>query len=360
MRSDSTNDTPPALSIVLSTCRLGGLDITWDMCARQTERDFELILVDYFYYERREIVADRAAETGLPPERFLHIPPRNGCWEATASAGEAYNTGLALARGDLVCMLGDYQHQYDDFVKDHLGCFREWGGKITLAGDFGAFSYAGESFDRERPADHLFSVFSPEFTYDASRVTNRIYYAHRGPHVDEHGFLPGESFNATQNESIPREALYKINGMDEIYDGRRGFQDQDIGFRLIQAGYRQRYLPDLTEAVHLWTHDKRAVPDGASTWGGAIWQPSGMRNANLLEMRKLFGFPPAAFNGGFFLRKPVSVHDILEMAAARRPKHARPFCQIPEPGWEHRFSSEPPAGSPTLLTSSYLEKTPQK
>ena len=269
MRTDAT-DATPSLSIVLATCRLGGLDITWKMLEHQTHRDIEFILVDFFYYERRDLLRQLWPQTGLPPERFVHIPPRSGCWEFNPSSGDAYNTGIALARGELVALLGDYQYQYPTWAQDHLAYYLLHGGRETLAGDFGAFAYAGERFDVAHPENHLFTVFDSPFAVDPGRMVSQVYAAVRGPFLDKHGYLPPAAFNATQNESVTLAALYDVNGLDEVYDGRRGFQDQDLGYRLDRAGYRLGHTLGLGPAVHIWTHPARALPDGASAFGGAL------------------------------------------------------------------------------------------
>jgi len=347
MRTAAT-DTPPLFSIVMATCRLGGMDITWKMLEHQTLRDIEFILVDFFYYERRELLAALWAQTGLPPERFIHVPPRNGCWEFNPSSGDAYNTGIALARGELVGLIGDYQYQYPGWAQDHCDFYRQHDGQETLAGDFGAYFYRGEQFDVERPENHLFSTFDTPFAVDPACMVSQVYGAFREPFLDENCRLPPEAFNATQNESVSLEALYGVNGLDEVYDGRRGFQDQDLGYRLYRAGYQLGHTPRLGCAIHIWTHPQRALPDGASAFGGPLWLPSGTRNADLLEGRKQAGFPIAALNGGFRVSDPLSVAGVLGMAESRKPRDWSLFCQLAPLSWRHRFATEPNGGASTL------------
>ena len=53
------------------------------------------------------------------------------------------------------------------------------------------------------------------------------------------------------NFSVSREALLNVNGFDESYRGW-GYEDSDIGVRLINSGMRIKSLRFAAPVLHLW------------------------------------------------------------------------------------------------------------
>ena len=122
------NVPPLSVSIVTATSRLGGLDVLAATVERQTFRDFEVILVDYWWEERHGLLdLDR-----IP--NLVHVPPRLGRWREMSDAHNAWNTGLALARGNVVCFLSDYWLAHPRYVEDHYQVWKDSGGRKMLSG----------------------------------------------------------------------------------------------------------------------------------------------------------------------------------------------------------------------------------
>src|SRR5512144_55474 len=107
-RSTPGGGTGPAVSVVVATFdRSNILPFTLDSVLRQTERDFELLVVGDGCTDD---TADVVARIGDPRVRFVDLQPRVGDQSGPT------NAALALARGRFVALLN-----HDDFwFPDHL------------------------------------------------------------------------------------------------------------------------------------------------------------------------------------------------------------------------------------------------
>lgn len=105
----------PAISLIVTTYRLGGLDVLFDSLAKQSFTNFELVLVDALYDTRTKIVMREARD------RFLHVQHvrlNPHPFPAYAPASER-NAGIVASTGDAILFLDDYVRLAPDFVERH-------------------------------------------------------------------------------------------------------------------------------------------------------------------------------------------------------------------------------------------------
>lgn len=91
------------LSVVYVTNRPGGMDILLDNLNRQTFKDFELILADELYKERKTEV-----ELLFAKYPVKHFKPREKQEGDVWNLNKAYNDALDKVEGELVVFLQDY------------------------------------------------------------------------------------------------------------------------------------------------------------------------------------------------------------------------------------------------------------
>ena len=271
--------------------RIGGLDVLMDGLRRQTHTDFELILVDALFEQRREIFRDHPQ-----PFRVVHAPPIQNTFPEVAYC-HAANTGLAFARGDVVFWISDYTWILPETLRVHamfhadgrhhglrsgyqfrqLPTVREelpawhngtratyarqaaweaeedlsghhltklsnvetadgWTSDILQEGNDEADAYA--ALVREGALDpFMWSIFSDPFDVDA-RTLPEVGPPWVDPqfsdYADKTMWRSGNIFHA-RGDSIRRSLVTGINGWNEALDGSHGWQDSDLAVRLLMA-----------------------------------------------------------------------------------------------------------------------------
>lgn len=309
---DACGTRVPSVAVVMATCRLGGMDVVFPALSAQTFQDFEVVLVDYWYEERKTALRDYLGRIGFD-RPLLHRPPETkripyGC--------AAYNLAFSETSADLICILSDFSQAPPGYVRAHRQTYLAFEGKAALIGGLVKI-----------PAPPLRNHITPETA--CISVFERPWRPHRDallPQLDAGrqresaiqlpqevaGSLPPEagtagwgetswaSFYATQHNSLPRWALVATNGFDQDYDGGFGGADLELGVRCMLAGLR--FVTHLDSDLMVEVNHHTFPPHLNFTDAPDLHTD---RNQRMMEERipRLFdeGGPVRAENGGFSL-----------------------------------------------------------
>ncbi len=229
------------LSIVLATIRLGSLDVILNSLAQQTDQDFELIVVDEWYEERNAQVKT------LHDFDIIHMPPKRYV-DYMDDVG-AYNTGLAVARGELVAFLNDFIWLDPQFVERHWKLYESTNFKYSMSGFLDHYE-SPSSIIRDDIKTGWFTAFANEFTKDRADYWfgnhYPIYRERKGGYLGQpiltkqsvYYETPGNKFYAAINDSLPLHILKNLNGLDERYAGGHSGVDIDLGCRAEAIGWK--------------------------------------------------------------------------------------------------------------------------
>lgn len=253
----------PLVSIVMPAYRPGGMDITLDGLAKQTCKDFELIIIDSRYERRHEALMNFADSYHVP---LIHAPEhrRNGKWIVYCAA---MNTGFALARGEYVLMLHDFTWVPPDWIEKHLAA-HEGNDNLYITAD---------NYHVDMPEVLFKRPFAPADMNEANKQKTTLDEIFYGGVVDELAFFKDGLFNGDwlplpsspkqwqsqlterfkaghkpdvdwphlSNDSIRREHILKLNGFDERFDFCRSVADQNFAIRAHLAGLEIGFIENL-------------------------------------------------------------------------------------------------------------------
>lgn len=239
----------PAISVIVPTMRVGGLDVLIHGLARQTFRDFELILVDNLKSYRPYIFNEVQSCFDHP---IRHLEPIGNTFPVNAYC-RSMNTGLLHATGKIVLLLVDYTWLPPDCLWKHCCQQREDEELVVMSPhvslqcppvrseiDFrpNLDHYTSDGMNRyvnqlQRCDLQLFqwSIFSETFG-DPRHLPLETRFGHDTKVEKPLGPAEDHLLFYCRNESVRREHLLAINGFDEDLDGSHGYQDSDIADRL--------------------------------------------------------------------------------------------------------------------------------
>lgn len=212
----------PFFSIVITTCRddhpmpkrpdAHVLALMAENCIRQTFRDFELIVVDLCYKDRRRWLQENYGMLDFP---VLHIPDKASIFRELhlTRICSARNTGLLYARGKCVIFSDDCQ----EWSENALERLYDWGSHdcgatVRLHRDRGRGSYE---------CDSRWVAYGIQNTLKTKVVQ-----------ADGIGFLGGTL------SMVPIDKMLECNGWDEMFDGSRQLEDSDMAKRLGATGLK--------------------------------------------------------------------------------------------------------------------------
>jgi len=118
------------ISIVYLTYRPGGFDMLADSLRNQTIQDYELIIIDDYQIDRREMVKQYLEKKGVKLKHIGRSKPK--CFPDTlCNFINALNTGILASTGDMIMLIQDYTWlsphclerwlKHEDFF-DEKGC----------------------------------------------------------------------------------------------------------------------------------------------------------------------------------------------------------------------------------------------
>lgn len=278
----------PKISVLVIIYRPGYIDSMTEALRNQTFKDFEWILVDDLWEQRKEIIKEYVGGS----LNLKHIPPREiKPYATTCLAG---NTGFIHAEGKLIYIMPDYIYPHPRVLERHWEIYSKYGPKVTISGPLidaivasGRSVWAGASpmtveikndegeivtypeytppisfplkdnFEEPTP-ENLISIFKEPFkpTWPETVLPDW-----RLGHISKVSIEKNLCENDNpdwfwgRNDSAPLEALLDINGLDEAFDGRRGGADADLGARLMKYGCR--LLVDREAPCYMLPHPVR-------------------------------------------------------------------------------------------------------
>jgi len=233
---------------------------TFRSLERQSFRDFELIVVDALYPKRKEWVEKH--EWSFPVK---YVPPHSnhrfwldrGLWNVSGML----NTALLYAEGDLIVRLDDCCEIPD---KDYLGKFWEYyeSGLFAMAMHVrylkGKPARVDENYLREG-YEARYAVMPKE---DRAMLLKRLYGEQgivrdtRWPTVEKHGRMIAPPEWGYGYTSYSLDAILRVNGYNELFDGCKGQEDQDLTIRMHMAGYKDMFILD----KDLWVIEHEHYP----------------------------------------------------------------------------------------------------
>lgn len=243
---------PTSLAVIVSTYnRPDALRMVLAGLARQTRRDFQLIVADDGSGEPTRAVVEAARiDFG---NRLLHV------WHEDEGfrAGTIRNRAAAQANADWLVFIDGDCIPRSGFVAGHAACAHARrmirGSRVLLSEQFSTDLLAGRtSPDLERWA----VVHQLHHCSSLNRLGPL-----RGGILDHARCLLSATRGRrwkdcrTCNLAVPRAAFEQVGGFDESFTGW-GYEDSDLAIRLLNLGLRIRRAPAATTVFHLWHREQ--------------------------------------------------------------------------------------------------------
>jgi len=214
----------------------------------QTNKDFEYIIVDTLYDQRKDYFKNLKL-----PFHVKHVPAQPNLWIEHGSPGIStqYNKGIIYADGELLFFSADGYMFPSNFIENLWTRYCE--GYFPMA--WYAIDWSFHEPIREYLDEYKFDVVlkapCPYATPSSSPQYNFSGYTGKTVEVEHRYFhsFKDNNFNIHRGywswwfscSSASLEAMLKINGFDQQFDGDRTLMDCDVGSRLDLAGYSMRF-----------------------------------------------------------------------------------------------------------------------
>jgi len=203
-------------SINIVTNRYGGLDAQLYYFSQQTFKDFELVILDDLYDERKELIENLSNKYNL---NIIYNKPKRSKKNVVTCLHALYrNEALIYSNGEYIIFFDDYQIPIPTFVEEHLKYLNKNTGVVGQ-------QILLKAMDINNPNLHDIKQLDPRNT------ENKVKEAHYG-----HFW--------TNNCSAPLDRIVEVNGFDERFIGGTGGEDYDLGLRLTKIGVKLIYNPN--------------------------------------------------------------------------------------------------------------------
>jgi len=243
---------------------------TFHSLEAQTFKDFELIIVDALWPQKQEWIKTR--DWGFPV-KYVPIHPNHRFWldRKRWSVCASLNTGIIHAEGELVVRIDDCSEFGEDFLQRfwegyQSGYFplamhiKYLGGKPARLNEKyrkeGYEAKYSESFEKGEKLEILKRIYGEKGLIRDTRY--QVVKARGGRMIGPINWYYGYS-------SASLDALLKINGYDELFDGDKSLEDADAGSRLTMAGYGGKFLLNVDHQVI--EHEHMPIPESLITRG---------------------------------------------------------------------------------------------
>lgn len=231
------------VSIICPVHRWGGIDILEYGLERQTfpKEDFELLLCDKLYKERKDLIYIWAKDNDI---NVIHFSPKNRSEYHVHSS--VLNECLERAMGEYTIVIGDYSYFDSNFIDIHYQYNRAG---YTLSSPQRIYGLPKLSTSLEHPI----SIFRDEFTPEVLKILPQ-FRLDNGSELDPKIHLPNGTlidfhYWYNRNESFPTEVAREIGGWDEAYNNRVGESNIEFGLRMQYEG-KQTIVCDGRATIH--------------------------------------------------------------------------------------------------------------
>jgi len=213
----------------------------------QTMKDFEWVVMDVLYDKRKDYFKNLDL-----PFQVKHVPVLPNLWIEKGFPGIStqYNKGIIYADGELLFFTGDSYMYPNNWMEQLWKHYQD--GYFPLAWYFFDNSYADNPMEQLTPEEKKkFKIAYPDekgeapveyniLGYSGKKVSleHRYIEAFQGNNLEKR-FAPWQWWFGCSSASL--EAMLKINGFDQNFDGDRMLLDCDVGSRLEMAGYSSRF-----------------------------------------------------------------------------------------------------------------------
>lgn len=209
------------VSIITVTKRYGGIDVMYNNLRKQTEKDFEWILCDELYDERKQEVADYVS--GID---FKHIKPRQKREDCVWNLARAYNDAIRVSDGELIVVVDDFIWMPHNAISRFLEVFKEKGRcLITGVGNKAPYPEVVDEHGK-------IMLFAQEYKEKPQGIIEPDTRIDGRKHVEE----VNHSFYELAYSAFPRSLVYEIGGFDEDTDTQYCGQDRNFALRCSLAG----------------------------------------------------------------------------------------------------------------------------
>jgi len=196
----------------------------------QTMLDFEWVIVDYLYEERKDYFKDKKL-----PFKVKHVPASPNVWHDVGLPGicTQYNKGIIYADGELLFFSGE------GFMYIPTFCQKLWEyhkqGYIVLV-----WYFLDDTFIPPISTPNLETSPVPYnicgYTGKSITTEHRPLVAFKNNNVQIYNAEWGWFFGCS---ATSLESMLKINGFDQKFDGDQMLLDCDVGSRLDLAGFHK-------------------------------------------------------------------------------------------------------------------------
>lgn len=255
-----------------------------DLLKEQTlpHEDFEVIIADCYYGLRQDHVVKNTYKGVEYPFKVIHfqvISPwiERGCWTGQAP----WNQATMLANGELLCLFGDCCEPPSNYLENIWRWYEKgyWAMSLVIYKTGGRLALKDMLEEKGELGKHKDVLGEKTGILAFKKVVemgldpkSRLIRDSRWPFVERtssgvlkfKGETGGENFHGYS--SVPLQALLKVNGFDENFDGDKALGDVDMGMRLARAGYHNQLLLDR----NIWIYENAhyGIPDDFLTYKG--------------------------------------------------------------------------------------------
>ncbi len=206
----------------------------------QTMLDFEWVIVDQLYDDRKDYFKNVTL-----PFHVKHIPAHPNVWHDAGLPGVCtqYNKGIIYADGELLFFMGDGYMYIPEFCNKLWTHYKQ--GYIPLAWYFYDNTFYPKNlianvpgWRKTKPEDVEVSPVPYNISgYIGQNITieHRPIVAFKGNNKEIHHALWEWWFGCS---SAPLDAMLRINGFNQRFDGDRMLLDCDVGSRLELTGLK--------------------------------------------------------------------------------------------------------------------------